>query len=237
MFCNCVEGMELSKQTSMETIGWRDRRRSRVREIADGAGMLFTDVAVIRTLVVVGVMLVVAFLARKHSKFVLWLVVASVFFMFCEMFNTITEMLVDRISLETHPFSARIKHASAFVSAVSGLIAFSLLFVVLYNLLISPSAPATSDVYARDVSARDVSSNVSARDVSARDVSARDVSSALPPGDMRVSSDPSSAPPRPASSPMVHSKMWDRRVASKRRYRKRGLLPGPGHAERIASTA
>jgi diacylglycerol kinase len=224
--------MELSKQTSMETIGWRDRRRSRVREIADGAGMLFTDVAVIRTLVVVGVMLVVAFLARKHSKFVLWLVVASVFFMFCEMFNTITEMLVDRISLETHPFSARIKHASAFVSAVSGLIAFSLLFVVLYNLLISPSAPAASNV-----SARDVSSNVSARDVSARDVSASNVSSALPPGDMRLSSDPSSAPPRPASSPMVHSKMWDRRVASKRRYRKRGLLPGPGHAERIASTA
>jgi diacylglycerol kinase len=213
MFCNCVEGMELSKQTSMETIGWRDRRRSRVREIADGAGMLFTDVAVIRTLVVVGVMLVVAFLARKHSKFVLWLVVASVFFMFCEMFNTITEMLVDRISLETHPFSARIKHASAFVSAVSGLIAFSLLFVVLYNLLISPSAPAASDV--------------SARDVSARDVSASNVSGALPPGDMRVSSDPSIAPPRPASSPMVHSKMWDRRVASKRRYRKRGITEPP----------
>jgi len=189
----------------METIGWRDRRRSRVREVADGAGMLFTDVAVIRTLVVVGVMLVVAFLARKHSKFVLWLVVASVFFMFCEMFNTITEMLVDRISLETHPFSARIKHASAFVSAVSGLIAFSLLFVVLYNLLISPNT-TTSCAPAAPPAAAELPP--------------------LPP-----------APPPDFPDSLIHSKMWDHRVASKRRYRKRGLkTPCPDRGCPLAVT-
>jgi len=102
--------------------------------------MIFSDVAVVRTVVAVAIMLLVAFFARRHSKFSLVLVAAAIFFLFCEMFNTVTEMIVDRISLESNAFSARIKHASAFISAVAGFVAFSFLFVVLYNLLFSPSS-------------------------------------------------------------------------------------------------
>jgi diacylglycerol kinase len=194
-------------------VGWRDRRRSRVREVSDGAAMLFMDVAVVRTLVVVCIMLVVAFLARRHSKFVTWLVAAAVFFMFCEMFNTITEMLVDRISLANNAFSARIKHASAFVSAVSGIIAFSLFFVVLYNLLIAPNKVSQPTPESNETPHR-IQRRVSPTGVSPTGVS--------PTGDSPTGDSPTGDPTHPPTSKIVHPRMWERRVMRKKRYRSRG---------------
>lgn len=188
-------------------VGWRDRRRSRVREVSDGAAMLFMDVAVVRTLVVVCIMLAVAFLARRHSKFVTWLVAAAVFFMFCEMFNTITEMLVDRISLANNPFSARIKHASAFVSAVSGIIAFSLFFVVLYNLLIAPNKVSQPPQYPESNAATANRIQNTARPAAVQPAAVRPAA-----GD----------PVHSSTSKIVHPRMWERRVMRKKRYRSRG---------------
>jgi diacylglycerol kinase len=209
-------------------IGWRDRRRSRVREVADGAAMMFMDVAVIRTLIVVCVMLVVAFLARKHSTFVTWLIVSAIFFMFCEMFNTITEMLVDRISLSHNLFSARIKHASAFVSAVSGIIAFTLFFVVLYNLFVAPN----KEQRAKSETQLPVLISGPARE-SAIAPSTAEI--AIAPSTAESAIAPSTAEIAPSTdgsaestgvyglteSKIVHPKLWEKRVAKKKRYRVR----------------
>jgi diacylglycerol kinase len=198
------------------SIGWRDRRRSRIREVADGAAMMFMDVAVVRTLIVVCVMLVVAFLARKHSTFVTWLIVSAIFFMFCEMFNTITEMLVDRISLSHNLFSARIKHASAFVSAVSGIIAFTLFFVVLYNLFVAPNKEqrTRSDTQPPVL----VSGESAITDYRSAEIThpsaeiAHHRSAEIPSAD---------EPANESESKIVHPKLWEKRVAKKKRYRVR----------------
>jgi diacylglycerol kinase len=125
-------------------ISWRARRRSRVAEISDGCFMLLSDVAVIRTIAVVAVMFVVAFLSRKHSTLTSALTIAACFYLLCELFNTVVETIVDRISLEANVLSARIKHASAFISALAGGTSFVLLFVVLYQVFMNPKPHSTT---------------------------------------------------------------------------------------------
>jgi diacylglycerol kinase len=115
-------------------LSWRDRRRSRLAEVADGGAMMYADVAVVRASVLAAVMLAVAFLARHRSGFAVALAVAAGAFLFAEMINTLVEMLVDRISLEANAFSARIKHAAAFVSACVGLVSVALLAAVAFQL-------------------------------------------------------------------------------------------------------
>lgn len=116
------------------SLSWRDRRRSRLAEVMDGAAMMYADVAVLRATVFAAVMLAVAFLARHRSGFAVALAVAAGAFVFAEMLNTLVEMLVDRISLEANVLSARIKHAAAFVSACVAAVAISLLALVLYQI-------------------------------------------------------------------------------------------------------
>jgi diacylglycerol kinase len=123
------------------SVSWRDRRRSRVAEVSDGARMMFSDVAVLRTLAVVAVMWAVAALARrKVGTWALALAFAAALYLFAEMVNTLVEMLVDRISLDAHRFSARIKHAAAFLSFVFGAAAFGLLLVVSGKLFFGTAA-------------------------------------------------------------------------------------------------
>jgi diacylglycerol kinase len=111
-------------------------------EIVDGGAMVFSDVAMIRTAVVVVLMWVVAFFGRRCSKAALPLAIAAGIFFLAETLNTLVEMLVDRISLEANVFSARIKHASAFLSACVGTVAFLLLALVGYHMFFrAPSSP------------------------------------------------------------------------------------------------
>jgi diacylglycerol kinase len=119
---------------SAAAVSWRHKKqRSRVTEVADGGAMLFSDVAMVRTLVVVAVMLAVVILARRRAApYAAALAIAAAFFFLCEAYNTIVEMLVDRISMEHNVFSARIKHSSAFVSAVAGTVAFAILIATLF---------------------------------------------------------------------------------------------------------
>jgi diacylglycerol kinase len=112
---------------------WRQRRRSRLAEVVDGGAMMFADVAVVRAAVATAVMLALAFLARHRSPCAWALALAACAFLFSEMLNTLVEMLVDRISLEANVFSARIKHAAAFLSACVGAAAVVLVGVVLYQ--------------------------------------------------------------------------------------------------------
>jgi diacylglycerol kinase len=116
-----------------EQPAWKHQTRSRLFEVLDGAAMLVADVAVVRTVVVVLLMFVVAFVMRHRSRWALVLVVSACIFLLCEMLNTIVEMLVDRISLAPNMLSARIKHSSAFVSALSGSVAFVALGVVMWQ--------------------------------------------------------------------------------------------------------
>lgn len=116
-----------------EQPAWKHQTRSRLFEVLDGAAMLVADVAVVRTVVVVLLMLVVAFVMRHRSRWALVLVVSACIFLLCEFLNTIVEMLVDRISLAPNMLSARIKHSSAFVSALSGSVAFVALGVVTWQ--------------------------------------------------------------------------------------------------------
>ena len=131
-------------------LSWRERRRSRLAEVVDGGAMMFSDVAVVRAAVVCGVLLLLSVLARHRSNYTWALAVAACAFLFSEMLNTLVEMVVDRISLEPHVFSARIKHAAAFLSACVGVTAFGLAAVVLYQVFFrvppetsEPSAPAS----------------------------------------------------------------------------------------------
>lgn len=110
-------------------------------EISDGARMMFSDVAVVRTLAVVVLMWVVAALARRRvGAWAFALACAAALYLFAEMVNTLVEMLVDRISLQPHRFSARIKHAAAFLSFMVGAVAFALLAVVGVKLFFGTAA-------------------------------------------------------------------------------------------------
>lgn len=102
--------------------------------------MLFSDVAVVRTVVAVAVMLAVAFVMRRRSVWTHVLAALACAYLLCEFINTIVEMIVDRISLAPNMMSARIKHSSAFVSALCGSAAFIALAVVLWQGL-WPSLP------------------------------------------------------------------------------------------------
>lgn len=127
---------------------WKHQTRSRLFEVLDGAAMLFADVAVVRTVVVVLLMLVVAFVMRHRSRWALVLVVSACIFLLCEFLNTIVEMLVDRISLAPNMLSARIKHSSAFVSALSGSVAFVALGVVMWQGFFFPKSTGPAEVEA-----------------------------------------------------------------------------------------
>jgi len=125
------------------SISWRDRRRSRIAEVSDGARMMFSDVAVVRTAAVVAAMWVVAALGRSRAgPWAFALAFAAALYLFAEMVNTLVEMLVDRISLQPHRFSARIKHAAAFLSFLTGAAAFLLLGIVAVKLFFGPSRTA-----------------------------------------------------------------------------------------------
>jgi diacylglycerol kinase len=119
-------------------MSWRERRRSRLAEVMDGGAMMFSDVAVVRAVGAAAVMLVLAFVARNRSTWAWALVIAAFAFLFAEMLNTLVEMLVDRISLEANVFSARIKHASAFFSACTAVVAICVTVVVSYHALFKP---------------------------------------------------------------------------------------------------
>jgi len=113
-------------------------------EVADGGAMMFADVAVVRASVVCAALLALAFFARHRSSCAWMLALAACAFLFSEMLNTLVEMLVDRISLEVNVFSARIKHAAAFLSACVGVVASGLALVVLYQTVAGTQAPTPS---------------------------------------------------------------------------------------------
>jgi diacylglycerol kinase len=143
--CRCARGvgkLDSEPTTSVmaeptpqapSALSWRERRRSRLAEVADGGAMMFADVAVVRASVVCAALLALAFFARHRSSCAWMLALAACAFLFSEMLNTLVEMLVDRISLEVNVFSARIKHAAAFLSACVGVVASGLALVVLYQ--------------------------------------------------------------------------------------------------------
>lgn len=216
---------------------WRERRRSRVAEITDGAFMLLSDVAVIRTLVVVMIMFVVAFLSRKHSSLGSALTIAACFYLLCELFNTVVETIVDRISMEANVLSARIKHAAAFISALAGGTSFVLLLIVLYQVFMSPRTEESHHTPALPPHAHYTHSTIppAAAAISPVGRSPEVSHSSAPSAPAAVASAPSapaavaSAQPAPAvatasatplelpkPSTIVHPLLWNHRVNRKR---------------------
>ena len=209
---------------------WRERRRSRVAEITDGAFMLLSDVAVIRTLVVVMIMFVVAFLSRKHSSLGSALTIAACFYLLCELFNTVVETIVDRISMEANVLSARIKHAAAFISALAGGTSFVLLLIVLYQVFMSPRTEESHHTPALPPHAHYTHSTIppAAAAISPVGRSPEVSHSSAPSAPATVASAPSapaavaSASAQPASlelpkpSTIVHPLLWNHRVNRKR---------------------